>query len=95
MVLGSQPEAEPVLGDGDREKLSASVERDICGATSICTAIFLPPAGLYQRILREVEAPLIEHRTWMQPAEIRRNVPICWGSTGIRCAKRSPISIFR
>ncbi|MFP4238847.1 response regulator [Rhodosalinus sp.] len=60
-VLGDQPETEPVLrGRGNEsEKLSASVARhlrryfDLHGAT-------LPPPGLYQRILREVEAPLIE-----------------------------------
>ncbi|WP_319544683.1 response regulator [Ruegeria conchae] len=59
MVLGSQPEAEPVLGDGEREKLSASVGRHLRRYFDLHGNI-LPPPGLYQRILREVEAPLIE-----------------------------------
>ncbi|MGF6860903.1 two-component system nitrogen regulation response regulator GlnG [Rhodobacteraceae bacterium MBR-64] len=58
-VLGSQPMMEPLKGGGDGEKLSASVARhlrryfDLHGGS-------LPPAGLYGRILREVEGPLIE-----------------------------------
>ncbi|EEE37875.1 nitrogen regulation protein NtrC [Rhodobacteraceae bacterium KLH11] len=59
MVLGSQPEAEPVLGDGEREKLSSSVARHLRRYFDLHGNI-LPPPGLYQRILREVEAPLIE-----------------------------------
>ncbi|KIC44534.1 MAG: sigma-54-dependent Fis family transcriptional regulator [Ruegeria sp.] len=59
MALGSQPEAEPVLGDGEREKLSSSVERHLRRYFDLHGNI-LPPPGLYQRILREVEAPLIE-----------------------------------
>ncbi|SDW35186.1 two-component system, NtrC family, nitrogen regulation response regulator GlnG [Ruegeria halocynthiae] len=59
MVLGSQPEAEPVLGDGEREKLSSSVGRHLRRYFDLHGNI-LPPPGLYQRILREVEAPLIE-----------------------------------
>ncbi len=57
-VLANQPAMEPLLsGDGDR--LSASIAKhlrryfDLHGGT-------LPPPGLYLRILREVEAPLIE-----------------------------------
>ena len=58
-VLGSQPAMEPRTGGGEGEKLSASVARhlkryfDLHGGQ-------LPPAGVYQRILREVEMPLIE-----------------------------------
>jgi two-component system, NtrC family, nitrogen regulation response regulator GlnG len=58
-VLGSQPAVEPLRGGGEGEKLSASVARhlqryfDLHGGQ-------LPPAGVYQRILREVETPLIE-----------------------------------
>ncbi len=59
-VLGNQPDLEPVLtGSNSTEKLSASVERhlrryfDLHGGS-------LPPAGIYARILREFEAPLIE-----------------------------------
>ncbi len=58
-VLGSQPEAEPVLGGGEREKLSASVARHLRRYFDL-HGNMLPPPGLYQRILREVEAPLIE-----------------------------------
>lgn len=59
MVLGSQPEAAPVLSGGEREKLSTSVERHLRRYFDLHGNI-LPPPGLYQRILREVEAPLIE-----------------------------------
>ncbi|HRK41889.1 MAG TPA: response regulator [Gemmobacter sp.] len=58
-VLGSQPLPEPMKGVGEGDKLSASVMRhlkryfDLHGGQ-------LPPAGVYNRILREVEAPLIE-----------------------------------
>ncbi len=57
-VLGNQPAMEPLRG-GEGDKLSASVARhlkryfDLHGGT-------LPPAGVYTRILREVELPLIE-----------------------------------
>ena len=59
-ILGNQPAIEPLRGGvGEGEKLSASVARhlqryfDLHGGQ-------LPPAGVYQRILREVETPLIE-----------------------------------
>ncbi|MCF8486186.1 MAG: sigma-54 dependent transcriptional regulator [Rhodobacteraceae bacterium] len=58
-VLGNQPAMEPLKGGGENEKLSASVARhlkryfDLHGGQ-------LPPNGVYQRILREVEMPLIE-----------------------------------
>lgn len=58
-VLGPQPGPEPRSGTFDGEKLSASVARhlqryfDLHGGQ-------LPPPGVYQRILREVEMPLIE-----------------------------------
>ena len=58
-VLGNQPRAEPVMGQVRGESLSASVAGhlqryfDLHGAE-------LPPPGLYGRILREVETPLIE-----------------------------------
>lgn len=58
-VLGSVP-AVALQGSGpDTQKLSASVEKhlqryfDLHGGQ-------LPPPGLYQRVLREIEAPLIE-----------------------------------
>ena len=59
-VLGNQPDLDPILTGGtSTEKLSASVERhlrryfDLHGGS-------LPPAGIYTRILREFERPLIE-----------------------------------
>ena len=58
-VLTDQPEMEPLEGRSDSEKLTASVARhlrryfDLHGGN-------LPAPGLYQRILREVELPLIE-----------------------------------
>ena len=58
-VLGNQPAVEPLHAQGGGEKLSGSVHRhlrryfDLHGGQ-------LPPPGLYQRILREVEAPLID-----------------------------------
>ena len=57
-VLGHQPAVEPLTGD-DEDRLSGSIAKhlqryfDLHGGQ-------LPPAGLYQRILREVEHPLIE-----------------------------------
>lgn len=58
-VLGAQPTPEPLRAGGEGEKLSASIARhlrryfDLHGGS-------LPPPGLYDRILREMEAPLIE-----------------------------------
>jgi two-component system nitrogen regulation response regulator GlnG len=58
-VLGQQPSPEPMTGMVEGDKLSASVARhlkryfDLHGGQ-------LPPPGVYQRILREVEMPLIE-----------------------------------
>jgi two-component system nitrogen regulation response regulator GlnG len=56
-VLGNQPAIEPLTGDDD--KLSSSIMKhlrryfDLHGGQ-------LPPPGLYQRILREMEMPLLE-----------------------------------
>ncbi len=58
-VLGNQPAMEALQNGSEGEKLAASVDRhlrryfDLHGGQ-------LPPPGLYQRILREVEGPLIE-----------------------------------
>ncbi len=58
-ALGNQPAMEPLAGGSEGDKLSASVARhlrryfDLHGGT-------LPPPGLYTRILREIELPLIE-----------------------------------
>ena len=58
-VLGSQPALEPLRGGGDTERLSASVARHLKRYFDLHGGA-LPPPGVYQRILREVEAPLIE-----------------------------------
>ena len=58
-VLGAQPEAGPGLGHGDADKLSDSVARHLRRYFDMHGGM-LPPSGLYQRILRELELPLIE-----------------------------------
>ena len=56
--LENQPEMEGSFGKAGTEKLSSDIE-------SICVGIFdlhgniLPPVGLYSRILKELEIPLI------------------------------------
>lgn len=58
-VLGAQPAHTPIHAEANTERLGASVERhlrryfDQHGSE-------LPPPGLYARILREIESPLIE-----------------------------------
>ncbi|MGR3637345.1 MAG: response regulator [Shimia sp.] len=59
MVLGAQPQVGPLLGGEDTEKLSASVGRHLRRYFDL-HGNMLPPAGLYGRILREIELPLIE-----------------------------------
>ncbi|WP_372885440.1 response regulator [Shimia sp.] len=58
-VVGSQPEAGALMEAGGTEKLSASVARHLRRYFDLHGNI-LPPNGLYQRILREIELPLIE-----------------------------------
>jgi len=58
-VLGNQPAMEPLDGGGSGEKLSASVARHLRRYFDLHGGV-LPPPGLYQRILREVELPLLE-----------------------------------
>jgi two-component system nitrogen regulation response regulator GlnG len=58
-VLGNQPETGPVLRGCDNEKLGASVERHLRRYFDL-HGTMLPPPGLHGRIVREVEAPLIE-----------------------------------
>lgn len=58
-VLGNQPEMGPTLRGGDSEKLGVSVARHLRRYFDL-HGNMLPPPGLYGRILREVEAPLIE-----------------------------------
>ncbi len=59
LVLGNQPEIEPLMGGGDAEKLSAAVSKHLRRYFDLHGGV-LPPPGLYGRILREVELPLIE-----------------------------------
>jgi two-component system nitrogen regulation response regulator GlnG len=58
-VLGNQPSPEPRAGIDGGEKLSASVARHLKRYFDLHGGA-LPPPGVYQRILREVELPLIE-----------------------------------
>ena len=58
-VLGNQPAMEPLRNGGEGEKLSASISRHLKRYFDLHGGV-LPPPGLYQRILREMEAPLIE-----------------------------------
>ncbi|EAR50562.1 nitrogen metabolism transcriptional regulator, NtrC [Oceanicola granulosus HTCC2516] len=58
-VLGNQPAMEPLRSGGEGEKLSASVGRHLRRYFDLHGGV-LPPPGLYQRILKEVELPLIE-----------------------------------
>ncbi|SPJ22834.1 response regulator [Palleronia abyssalis] len=57
-VLGNQPAMEPLKG-GDSDRLQGAVARHLRRYFDLHGNV-LPPPGLYQRILREVEAPLIE-----------------------------------
>lgn len=59
MVFGNQPAMEPLRGGGDGDKLNASVAKHLRRYFDLHGGV-LPPPGLYQRILREVEGPLIE-----------------------------------
>ena len=58
-VLGTLPHPEPLQTQAGTERLGASVERHLRRYFDLHSGV-LPPAGLYTRILREVEAPLIE-----------------------------------
>ncbi|WP_122073613.1 response regulator [Pseudophaeobacter sp. EL27] len=58
-ALGPQTEAGPIIGGAVNEKLADSVARHLQRYFDLHGDI-LPPPGLYARILREVEAPLIE-----------------------------------
>ncbi|MGB5560015.1 MAG: sigma-54 dependent transcriptional regulator [Paracoccaceae bacterium] len=57
-VLAHQPAMEP-LHSGDGDRLAASIGKHLRRYFDLHGGM-LPPAGLYQRILREVERPLIE-----------------------------------
>ena len=58
-VLGNQPAMEPLTAGTDGDKLSASVSKHLRRYFDLHGGV-LPPPGLYNRILREVEGPLIE-----------------------------------
>lgn len=58
-MLSTQPEAQPLLGQSDSESLSESVGRHLQRYFDL-HGDMLPPSGLYARILREIELPLIE-----------------------------------
>ena len=58
-VLGSQPALEPLRGVAEGDKLMTSVARHLRRYFDLHGGM-LPPPGLYNRILREVETPLIE-----------------------------------
>ena len=58
-VLSAQPDAGPVSDARDGEKLSDSVACHLQRHFDMHGGM-LPPSGLYQRILREIEMPLIE-----------------------------------
>ncbi|ABD55155.1 response regulator [Jannaschia sp. CCS1] len=60
VVLGSQPAIEPLMsGASEGDKLSASVAKHLRRYFDLHGGV-LPAPGLYARILKEVEAPLIE-----------------------------------
>ena len=59
MVLGNQPAIEPLMGGASGDKLQASVAKHLKRYFDLHGGV-LPPPGLYPRILREVETPLIE-----------------------------------
>ena len=59
LVLGNQPTMAAAPGGSDGEQLSVSVGKHLRRYFDLHGGV-LPPPGLYQRILREVELPLIE-----------------------------------
>ncbi|MCV6596367.1 MAG: sigma-54 dependent transcriptional regulator [Mangrovicoccus sp.] len=58
-VLSNQPAMQSSMGQADSEKLSLSVAKHLRRYFDLHGGM-LPPPGLYQRILKEVELPLIE-----------------------------------
>lgn len=59
LMLGNQPAVEASLSNTESERLSASVFKHLRRYFDLHGGA-LPPDGLYARILREIEAPLIE-----------------------------------
>jgi two-component system nitrogen regulation response regulator GlnG len=58
-VLGQQPALEPLQAGDSGERLMGAVAKHLRRYFDLHGGV-LPPAGLYDRILREVEVPLIE-----------------------------------
>jgi two-component system, NtrC family, nitrogen regulation response regulator GlnG len=58
-ALGNQPAMEPLKGAADGDRLSASVARHLKRYFDLHGGA-LPPPGVYQRILKEIEGPLLE-----------------------------------
>ncbi|MFV0245706.1 MAG: response regulator [Qingshengfaniella sp.] len=58
-VLGSQPTMSTIAGSPENDRLASSVATHLRRYFDLHGGV-LPPPGLYQRILREVEGPLIE-----------------------------------
>ena len=58
-LMGAQAGRAPMQKEADNERLGASVERHLQRYFDLHGAM-LPPPGLYARILREVELPMIE-----------------------------------
>ncbi|SEM86783.1 response regulator [Palleronia pelagia] len=58
-VLGNQPAMEPISSSGGTDKLQGAVAQHLRRYFDLHGGV-LPPPGLYQRILREIETPLIE-----------------------------------
>ena len=58
-TLGNQPEMRAVMQITGTENLSADVERHLRRYFDL-HGTELPPAGLYDRVLNEIEVPLIE-----------------------------------
>lgn len=62
-ALGAQPQAAPTLSIGQGTVSGDSLQASVAGHVQRYFDLhgdMLPPAGLYQRILREIEIPLIE-----------------------------------
>ena len=58
-VLGSRPASEPIAGGPEEGELSTQVAKHLKRYFDLHTGT-LPPPGLYQRVLKEMEVPLIE-----------------------------------
>ncbi len=58
-IIGTQPRAEPVMQPGRKETLTGAVAAHLRRYFDL-HGTDLPPPGLHGRILREIEAPLIE-----------------------------------